>query len=78
VIVEYLRYTVPETASPDFEKAAAGHEIERGLGRYLVRLKGGAPFTGIEGFTPDGDPERYETTPRRSTTGPAATKRSSS
>ncbi len=60
VIVEYLRYTVPETARADFEKAAAGHRFERGAGRYLVRAE--APFADIEGFTPDSEPERYETT----------------
>jgi hemoglobin len=62
VIVDYLRYTVPEAAAADFEKAAAGHEFERAPGRYLLKVRGGAPFAGIEGFTPDGEPERYETT----------------
>jgi hemoglobin len=62
VIVDYLRYTVPEAEAADFEKAAAGHDFERAPGRYLLKIKGGAPFAGIEGFTPDGEPERYETT----------------
>ncbi|UOX84905.1 group II truncated hemoglobin [Amycolatopsis sp. FBCC-B4732] len=60
MIVEYLRYTVPEAARADFEKAAAGHHVERAPGRYLVRAP--SPFGGIEGFTPEGEPERYETT----------------
>jgi hemoglobin len=62
VIVDYLRYTVPESAAAAFEQAAAGHELERAPGRYLLKVKGGVPFAGVAGFTPDSAPERYETT----------------